>query len=276
MTKNSLCQTRRLPVVIRIRLQQRHLIHLNSPVNEHLAVVVVCAYNFSHRLQLRLAMASLKEDMKKSSDYIKSPEMVNEIKSSWNIGPIVRSNYRRQAYHALTSSDHDEAVLNDSKVPSCTYVQTHLNHGRYSQTIDRQTVNKTINLQQKTENELVDYLAACLNDVVIDDSMVEKNKNPTVDTDKKEIADLYAECAKLPPQWNVVQLSQLYDGHNAHATSEDVYTSDLPIKFTMFRYNRSEKRNNRPFNTALEFKEFGSKGVSFYIHLCRRTFAMLY
>lgn len=231
---------------------------------------------FHHRLQLRLAMASFEKDVKKSSDCIKSPEVVSEIKSSWNIGPIVRSNYRKQAFHALTSSDHDEAVLNDSKVPSCTYVQTHLNHERHSQTIDQQTINKTISLQQKSENELFDYLAACLNDVVIDDSIVEKNKNSTIDTDKKEIADLYAECAKLPPQWNVVQLSQLYDGHNAHATSEDVCTSDSPIKFTMFQYNQSEKRNNRPFNTVLEFKEFGSKSVSLFIRLCRRTFAMLY
>lgn len=205
-------------------------------------------------------MAAANKKGKQSSDCINKAENSIEIGSRCDIGPIVRRNYQKQAFHAITSSEQNDAVLIDSKVPSCTYVRTYFNYDRYSPTIDEQAIGQTINMQQKSDNELMSYLTACFNKVEINDNSCDGNS--LADDDKAQINDLYAKCAELPSQWNIVQLNQMYDGHNGYSTNKDILTSDAPIKFTLFRYNRWDKRENIPFNIVLDFKEFGPESVS--------------
>lgn len=54
----------------------------------------------------------------------------------------------------------------------------------------------------------------------------------------------------------------MYNGFNGYATKKDMYTSDAPIKLTLFCDDMSEKRSNRPQSIVLDWFDKGEKGVS--------------
>lgn len=56
--------------------------------------------------------------------------------------------------------------------------------------------------------------------------------------------------------------SQMYNGYNGYATKKDLYTSDAPVKFTLFRNAMSGERFNHPFSIVLDWFELGDNSVS--------------
>lgn len=185
----------------------------------------------------------------------------NKDDCSWNVWPIVRNNFQRIAYEAFKSNESDKSVLYDSMALSCGYVGGMLNIEQLNRTIDHSTLCKTVDMQKNTDrnNKLIDFLSGAMRD-----ALNSVNVATTVDNDKDQqrFDELCTKCAELPNEWNVVQLSQMYSGYNGYATTKDIYTSDAPIKITLFRDSLSEQRNNRPIFIVLDLFETGEKSVS--------------
>lgn len=188
----------------------------------------------------------------------KSSESELNESSTGQSWPIVRNNYQKLAFDSYKSDDHVKAVLYDTKALSCGYAGTLLNGDAPKQIINQKTIAKTIHLQQDSGNDLIDYLSACVNHITIDETA---DKISTTN-DQLQFNELCAKCAQLPKQWTVVQLSQMYKGYNSYSTKEDMYTSDAPIKITMFRDSMSEKRDNRPVPIVLDWID--EKKVSYF------------
>ncbi|XP_031640828.1 separin [Contarinia nasturtii] len=209
---------------------------------------------------------------KESND---SPDLNSNISSTnsiddklwqWKPWSIRRNEYQRTAYKADQSGDFEKAILYDSKALSCGFVGTFLNENRAAEGNENELISQTIDLQQKTGNVLIDYLSEYLENVVINDTTIEPA--PATD-DQTQFNDLHTKCAQLPKEWNVIQLSQLYNGYNRYATKRDMYTSDAPIRITLFRDSVSEKRDNRPTNIILDWLEFGEESIlstSYKVH----------
>lgn len=180
------------------------------------------------------------------------------IKTAYKCWPLIRNEYRKCAFNAYKSGDFDRAILNDSKSLSCGFVGIHLDVDHDSSTKIDQTIESTIHLQQKTGSSLVDFLSDCMSGIQIDES----NKTNSEISDLIKVTELYEKCAKLPSQWNVIQLNQSYDGYNGYSTKKDVYTSDGLMTITLHRYNLEEKRNNRSFGLVFDLNELHPKSVS--------------
>lgn len=180
--------------------------------------------------------------------------------SSWNVWPIIRNNYQRIAYQAFKSNESNKSILYDSMALSCGYIGGILNVERLNRIIDHQTVRKTVDMQKDTHssNELMDFLTGAMGNK----ALTSVNVATPLDTDQQRFDELCSKCAELPHEWNVVQLSQMYSGYNGYATTKDIYTSDAPIKITLFRDSLSEQRNNRPTSIVLDLFETGEKSVS--------------
>lgn len=200
--------------------------------------------------------------MKKKSGLSDNIKKSDKQKRRWKPWPIVRNDYQRIALEADRSGDCDKAILYDSLSLSCGFINTLLNNDQRSFASNNQTSSNEIekvnsltsnDLQENPKNYLTDYLSKCLSDVVID----EPNNNVKIQFD-----ELRSKCDQLPKEWSVVQFNQLYSGYNGFATTKDVYTSDAPIKITLFCDSLSKKRDNRPINIVLDFIEFGEKSVS--------------
>lgn len=178
------------------------------------------------------------------------------IKTAFKCWPLIRNEYRKRAFNSFKSGDYDRAISNDSKSLSCGFVGTHLDVDRENATKINENIDRTIRLQQKTGSSLVDFLSDCLSGIQIDESKRATSPN---EIDAK---DLYEMCAKLPTQWNVIQLSQSYDGYNGYSTIKDVYTTDGLITITLHRYNLEGKRNNRSFGLVFDLNDLHPKSVS--------------
>lgn len=202
-----------------------------------------------------MAVANKKTD--NSTNSIDNSVKFDDDGPQWRVGPIMRNNLRKLSFDAFTKSAHDDAILHDSKVPSCSYMKEYFNHDCLSPSIDNQTIRQSIDLHPKTGNDLVDYLAG----LHIGDYFSDSKTTADDDDIQKQVQDLYSKCAELPSEWTVVQLSQLFDNHNAYATIEDTYTSDSPIKITLYRYHEQSKSD--PLNVIFNLNEFGANSVSF-------------
>lgn len=177
--------------------------------------------------------------------------------------PAMRNEYRKHSYDAYCDGDTDRAILYDSKSLSCGFVGTQLNaDASVESVIHDQDISKTIHLQKNTVNPLVDYLSDHLNGFcVVTTSASSTDHVGTID-DQRQIDDLFKQCDKLPPEWNVIQLTQMYDGYNGYATKKDMYNSGGPIVLTLFRYNLAEKRNKRAISIIPDSNEESPKNVS--------------
>lgn len=173
--------------------------------------------------------------------------------------PLIRNEYRKRAFNLFKSGNCDQAILYDSKSISCGFVGKYLN----SMNIDNQSIDATVRLQQKSGNSLIDFLSGCMSELEISET-----NEPTTKSDidiiigNVEATELYDKCAKLPSQWNVIQLNQLYDGYNGYFTKKDAYTTDGLISLTLHRYNLEQKRNNRSLGLVFELNELNPKSVS--------------
>lgn len=183
--------------------------------------------------------------------------------SAYKCWPAIRNQYRKHAYDAYCDGELDRAILYDSKSLSCGFIGTQLIKDVCTKTfIDEQDIGNTIELQQNTGNPLIDYLSERLNDIDISSTeTTSKQKNKEVD-EQHQIDNLYKKCAELPAEWNVIQLTQMYDGYNGYATKKDMYNGGGPIVLTLFRYNSAEKRNNRTLYLVPDSNEINSKNVS--------------
>lgn len=203
-------------------------------------------------------MDSIKNESNTSSDFNS-----NDHHQVWRWKPwsITRNEYQRIALDAYEEDDCEKAILYDSKALSCGFVGNLLHDNQFNEENESAMVNQTIDLQEKTGNVLIDYLSEYVNKVDID---YESNKTPSIpDTDDAtQFNELCTKCAQLPKEWNVIQLNQLYDGYNRYATKKDMYTSDAPVRLTLFRDAMSEKRDNRPTSIVLDWIEYGEKSVS--------------
>lgn len=178
--------------------------------------------------------------------------------------PGIRNEYRKHAYDAYCDGDTDRAILYDSKSLSCGFVGAQLNADACAKPlIHDQDISNTIHLQQNSVNPLIDYLSECLNDIGIVTTHASSSaaEHGTTD-DQRQIDDLHNQCDKLPPEWNVIQITQMYDGYNGYATKKDMYNGSGPIVLTLFRYNLVEKRKKRALSLVPDSNEFHPKNVS--------------
>ncbi|XP_055313035.1 uncharacterized protein LOC129574695 [Sitodiplosis mosellana] len=200
----------------------------------------------------------------KSSELNSNVENADEHEWRWKPWSIVRSDYQRMAWEADRSGVYDKAILYDSMALSCGFISTMLNNDQQPLFSDNRPnaskiehpLQRSSDLQRETKNILIDYLSEYLSHVVIG----EPKKIPH-DKDKNHFDALRSKCAQLPKQWNVVQFNQVYSGYNGFATTKDVYTSDAPIKITLFCDSLSKKRDNRPISIVLDFIELGEKSI---------------
>lgn len=201
-----------------------------------------------------------------SLSFNKTNENCDEPECQWRPWSIVRNDYRRMAWESDRSGDYDKGILYDTKALSCGFIGSLLNDDQRPIFSDnRPSANKmedslhtTIEMQQETKNELIDYLTECMRGVTF-----AKPKNKPHDDEKCQFDELRKKCGQLPEQWTVVQFSQKYSGYNGFATTKDVYTSDAPIKITLFCDSLSKKRDHRPIGIVLDWLELGEKSVSY-------------
>lgn len=180
--------------------------------------------------------------------------------SAFTCWPAIRNEYRKNAYDAYCDGDTDRAILYDSKALSCGFVGTHLNADAHAKPfIHDQDISNTIHLQQNSVNPLVDYLSEYLNDVEIVTTASSIENRTT--NGRQQIDNLYEQCDKLPVEWNVIQVTQMYDGYNGYATKKDMYNGNGPIVLTLFRYNLAEKRNKRALSLVPDSNELHPKNV---------------
>lgn len=202
-------------------------------------------------------MDVITKQTKKQSSSSNSNASDNDTR--WKVWPIVRNNYQQFALEADRMGDHNKGILYESKVLSCGFVKKITNAEQLNQEIGVPTIGKTVHLQQQNGNHLIDHLSTCMSEMICIDKNCTK---PACDpNDHTEFNELRENCAKLPKQWNVIQLNQVYSGYNGYATSKDLYTSDAPIKIILFRHNLSEDRGNQPISIVLDLKEYGAKSV---------------
>lgn len=206
-----------------------------------------------------VAMKQAKKPFNSNNSNDNSNNNAINNESRWKVWPIVRNNYQEVALKAHQKCDVDKAILYDSKALSCGFVKKLINAEQLNQAIDGSTISETVHLQQKTGNELIDYLASCISGT----TFVEKKcSEPAIDKDDQmEFNELREKCAKLPKQWNVIQLNQVSNGYNGYATTKDLYTSDAPVKITLFRHSLSDKTDSQPISIILDLKEYGTKNV---------------
>lgn len=200
-------------------------------------------------------MNSVNHQPSDQGDSIKRNKDMDIVEFPWKNWPIVRYNYQRIAYEAFILNDMTKSTLYDCMSLSLGFVSGILDIDRSGQTVDYRTISKTVNLQQKTGNKMLDYMSAAMNNITINESIC---VTTNVD-DISRFNELCAKCNQLPKEWNVVQLNQMYDGYKGYSTTKDLYTSDAPIKITLFRNSLFETSNNLPISIALDL---GAKNVS--------------
>lgn len=210
----------------------------------------------------------------KSSDINSNIDDINENVWRWKPWSIIRTDYQRIAFEAYRSGDSDKAILYDSKALACGFIGIILNEDQRFTSDDSVKIENqpkcAINWQQKTGNATVDCLIDEMKDVKIGER-TNLCSNVEID-DKTQFKNLRLKLAELPKQWNIVQFSQMFNGYNGFAATKDVYTSDEPIKITLFCDSLSEKRDNQPISIVLELNEIGDKSVSFAIESNRIHF----
>lgn len=188
--------------------------------------------------------------------------------SAFKCWPSIRNEYRKHAYDAYCDGDTERAILYDSKALSCGFVGTEIRTEEHAKSfIHDQDINSTIQLQKTSVNPLVDFLSEYLNDNKVVTTQPSSEENG-VSNEQQQLNDLYVQCDKLPAEWNVIQVTQMYDGYNGYATKKDMYTSSGPMVLTLFRYNLVDKRNNRALSLVPDANELNPKNVSIY-HLNR-------
>lgn len=219
---------------------------------------------------MSIVMNSVKHQPSDQGDSINR----NQDGIRWKNWPIVRNNYQRNAYEAFKLNDMVKSTLYDCMSHSLGFVSGILNIDRLGQTVDYRTIHKTVNWQQKTDNKIIDYMSAAMNNVTINESIC---VTTNVD-DQNRFNELCAKCNQLPQEWNVVQLNQIYDGYKGYSTTKDLYTSDAPIKITLFRNSLSEICNNRPISIAIDLGETNVSNLTFLniILHCHRVYRSLY
>lgn len=179
--------------------------------------------------------------------------------------PSIRNEYRKHAYDAYCDGDTDRAILYDSKSLSCGFVGTEMHTEDHAKSfIHDQDIDSTIQLQRKPVNPLVDYLFEYLNDNEVVTTQP-SSKESGITNEQQQINDLYVQCDKLPAEWNVIQVTQMYDGYNGYATKKDMYNGSGPMVLTLFRYNLVEKRDNRALSLVPDANELHPKNVSIII-----------
>lgn len=189
------------------------------------------------------------------------------IGSAFKCWPFIRNEYRKHAYDAYCDGDTDRAILYDSKSLSCGFVGTQMNAEERAETfIDDQDISNTIHIQKNSVNPLVDYLSEYLNDIEVVTTNASSKENGITD-EQQQIDDLYMQCDKLPAEWNVIQITQMYDGYNGYAAKKDMYNGNGPMVLTLFRYNFADKRNNRALSLVPDANEFNPKNVSKIIEI---------
>lgn len=176
--------------------------------------------------------------------------------------PSIRNEYRKHAYDAYCDGDTDRAILYDSKSLSCGFVGTQLHADDHSKgVVHKRDITSTIQLQRNSVNPLIDFLSGHFNENDIVTSPP-SSKEHGITKEQQKLSDLYVQCAKLPVEWNVIQVTQMYGGYNGYATKRDMYNGSGPMVLTLFRYNLIEKRNNRALTLVPDANEISPKNVS--------------
>lgn len=175
--------------------------------------------------------------------------------------PSIRNEYRKHAYDAYCDGDTERAILYDSKSLSCGFVGGQMNADERTKSFDDQDINNMIHEQKNSVNSLVDCLSEYLNDIAVVTTNASSKENGLAN-EQQQIDDLYKQCAKLPAEWNVIQVTQMYDGYNGYAAKKDMYNGSGPMALTLFRYNLAERRNNRALSLVPDANELNPKNVS--------------
>lgn len=184
--------------------------------------------------------------------------------SAFKCWPSIRNEYRKHAYDAYCDGDTDRAILYDSKSLSCGFVGTEVHFEEHAKFIHDQDINSTIQLQKNSVNPLVDYLSEYLNDNDVVTTQPSSKENG-ITNEQQQLKHLYVQCDKLPAEWNVIQVTQMYDGYNGYATKRDMYNGNGPMVLTLFRYNLMDKRDNRALSLVPDANELSPKNVSIII-----------
>lgn len=168
--------------------------------------------------------------------------------------PIVRNEYRNRSVHPENT---DDAILNDCKSLSCGFVDKCFNSD--SKCIDEQNISSMIQSQRDDNDKLMNYISARVAGLQVGSTV----KTSPVDVkDQTETSELYRKCANLPAQWNVIQISQVYNGYSGYATKKDIYSESLPIRLTLLRFNHLDKYSNSAVSFVMNLGEHDSKNVS--------------
>lgn len=192
----------------------------------------------------------------KSPRACKPPKTPFNEDSYWKIWNLIRNNYQRIAYDAYISNNTDKAILYDSKALSCGFIGEMKNNDRLQNMVNQKSILKTVNMPQKSDHKIMGFFSAELANLSINETICD------VADDQTQFNELCAKCARLPPQWNVIQLSQMFDGYKGYNATKDMYTSDAPIKITLFRDSLSGVRQSQPISIVLDLSEFNEKTVS--------------
>lgn len=184
-----------------------------------------------------------------------------ESKHNWN-WPTIKSKYKQLSKKHFVAGEDEKGIYFDSIGLSSGFVAAELDHVN-TKKISEVAVTEAIQLHvEMEEDKLMDFITDNLTNVKIGSQETKPAFNEYTGYEQ-----LLAKCNELPNEWNVVQISQMSDEYLGYATKKDFLTQDFPLRLTLFRYNQSDRLNNKPISFAMEPSPFLSTAYLVYHEL---------
>lgn len=181
---------------------------------------------------------------------------------------MVRCELVTKALEAFENGDTAKAIFYESKSLYCKFLANKVHNNECeNQKINDFTLSDAINIQpDKKQDLLIDFVTRKMAGIDFHAEINRININNNKDnyshgSDDADVEELFAKCAQLPLEWNVVQLTKSSVTHAAYGTKKDIYSEPAPISFTLFRHALSQHTNNEPLNVHMNFEDEAATGI---------------
>lgn len=166
--------------------------------------------------------------------------------------PVARSQYKLKAAQALTDGNYGKSIYYDCKALDLGF---RCGHQQVSKRLKKKTISDA-EIQSKIQNcdsnaSLFDACAIALDNVQFKSCATKQNVDMSAVQDD-EFEDVAKICAKLPSEWNIVQLSLVENPFLAYATRKDCYTRDTQIRLTILSSEDIPGSTNEPIVITLD------------------------
>lgn len=159
-----------------------------------------------------------------------------ETNSNSTCFPIYRRELIRKGVEQLKAKNEKKAIYYLSKSCFCSFASNECASLTGTNVdIDDRVCSEVIQAADDS-NVLMNLIRSKLNGMSISSERTEPKAKPDEDSESA-VNGFYERCAKLPREWNIVQLTRLDVSYSGAGTVQETCCEEAPINLTLFRHS---------------------------------------